>query len=155
MCSSYGRKRALVRGLRLHQESSTSAMLQDLGFSLLDEVGWRLAAARGCPRRGQAHAVRPYHHISSHCSPCTDHDLRGSRFGSVKHIGFQIQALSNAECEFEIEAWGYTPLPNSWIYSMDRESTMQEQDGGTHTEVERGDGRRVAFHSASALIVAS
>lgn len=81
--------------------------------------------------------------------------VQSSRLGFVKHIGFQIQALSDAECHLEIEAWGYTPLPISWIYSMDRESTMQDQDGGTHTEVERGDGRWVASHSASTLLVVS
>lgn len=32
--------------------------------------------------------------------------LQSSGLGSVKHIGFQIQALSDAECQFEIEAWG-------------------------------------------------
>lgn len=81
--------------------------------------------------------------------------LQSRRLGFMKHIGLQIQALSDAEYHFQIEAWGFIPLPISWIYSMDRESAMQEQDGGTHTEVERGDGRWVASHSASALIVAS
>lgn len=67
--------------------------------------------------------------------------LQSGRLGSVKRIGFQIQALSDAECQFEIQAGGYAPLPISWIYCMDRESMMQMQDGGTYTEVERGDGR--------------
>lgn len=71
--------------------------------------------------------------------------LQSSRLGSVKRVGFQIQALRDAECHSKIEAWGYTPLPISWIYSMDRESAMQEQEGCTLAKMECGDGRCVAF----------
>lgn len=67
--------------------------------------------------------------------------LRSSRLGAERRVGSKIQALGHAECDFEIWPWEYTPLPISWINSMDRESAMQEQDGGTHAKVECGDGR--------------
>lgn len=91
-------------------------MLQDLGFSLPDEVGWRSVAARGVVP-GVAKAMLCDHIITFRytCLHVPIVILQSSRLGAQRRMDFKIQALGHAECDFEIEPWEYIPLVTDFL----------------------------------------